>query len=302
MLLNLSKVFCSYDPHKIVLSIEKLQIFENELVFFIGPSGVGKSTLLETLGLMNNTVKNSSYEIFELNFSKSKDFESIWNNNNLKNDLRKNHFSFIFQDDNLFDSMSVIENAVSAKVIQSNDMKIIYTKALILFGKLLYDLFDDSIDCEISMKICNTELNDSQKVRLINESSIYNLSIFKRLLKRNVSELSGGQKQRLSFIRAIITDYKLLFADEPTGNLDVKKAEEAISNLKNQLVNRSAVVVSHDLSLAIKFADKIIAIRKENNIGVIDSNSIFVRENSNWIHKDKILSNDTAMKTLQKSM
>ena len=55
---KLRNISCSY-PSSIrpVLEIDELDISDNEIVFFVGPSGVGKSTILETLGLMNNTIK-----------------------------------------------------------------------------------------------------------------------------------------------------------------------------------------------------------------------------------------------------
>ena len=302
MLIDLKKVNCSYNTNNVVLSIEDLQIYENELVFFIGPSGVGKSTLLETLGLMNNTVDSYRYKKFDLAFQNKIDFKFLWNNSSLKTNYRKNYFSFIFQDDNLFDSMSVMENAISAKVIQSQNLSIIYSKALVLIGKLLYDIFDKSIDCETSLALCDSNLSDSQKIKLINQKTYQKLTIFNRLNSRSTSELSGGQKQRLSFIRAILTDFKLLFADEPTGNLDVKKAEEAIYCLKQQLVERSAIVVSHDLNLAIKFADRIIAIRKKNNKGVIDINSIFTKDKDSWNYNDKKYDDYETINILQKLM
>ena len=226
----------------------------------------------------------------------------LWNNNSLKTSYRKNYFSFIFQDDNLFDSMSVMENAISAKVIQSQNLSIIYSKALVLIGKLLYDIFDNTLDCEASLALCDSKLSDTSKIKIINQKTYQKLTIFKRLSSRSTSELSGGQKQRLSFIRAILTDFKLLFADEPTGNLDVKKAEKAIYYLKQQLVNKSAIVVSHDLNLAVKFADRIVVIKKNNSSGVIDKNSIFTRDEEYWIYKNKKINADETLRILQKLM
>ena len=77
MLINLKDVNCSYDENSIVLNIQNLQIYENELIFFIGPSGVGKSTLLETLGLMNNTIKYNQYKKFDLTLENTIDYESF---------------------------------------------------------------------------------------------------------------------------------------------------------------------------------------------------------------------------------
>ena len=66
------------------------------------------------------------------------------------------------------------------------------------------------------------------------------------------SQLSGGEQQRVAMARAFITDPKILFADEPTGNLDEETAEK-ITNLLfeiNQEKGTTLVLVTHNLQLA----------------------------------------------------
>ena len=82
---------------------------------------------------------------------------------------------------------------------------------------------------------------------------------------RMAHELSGGQQQRLAFARAIIPDFTVLFGDEPTGNLDADNARNAMKLLSDKLNEKqgsSAIIVSHDMRLAIDFADVIIKIKK----------------------------------------
>jgi putative ABC transport system ATP-binding protein len=72
--------------------------------------------------------------------------------------------------------------------------------------------------------------------------------------KHFATQLSGGEKQRVAIARSIVNKPKILFADEPTGNLD-KKSSSSITDLifsLNELIQTTLVLVTHDLSLAEK--------------------------------------------------
>lgn len=74
-------------------------------------------------------------------------------------------------------------------------------------------------------------------------------------------QLSGGEKQRTAIARALVANPKILFADEPTGNLDEKNANQVMQLLLNlqQAFNTALVIVTHDPELA-KLADRTIHI------------------------------------------
>ena len=77
-----------------------------------------------------------------------------------------------------------------------------------------------------------------------------------------ISELSGGQCQRVAIARALINDPSVIFADEPTGNLDSKSTENIISLLKhiNRNLNITVILVTHEESIA-KISDRHIIIK-----------------------------------------
>jgi lipoprotein-releasing system ATP-binding protein len=252
-----------------VLSIKELQIKRGLLTFLVGESGIGKSTLLETLGVMNNTIKLNNTKSTSFNFlpSENQNFDmiSFWEKENQKeiNVLRNKYLSFVFQNNNLMDNFSAIENVMLSCLIQGKKYKESKKRSLEAFEKL--DILEYA--------------NESTK------------------------QLSGGQKQRVSFARAFAKDFIVLFGDEPTGNLDPVNAENLLKLLKDKIKNSSdissgAIIVSHDISNTLKFADEIIIIQpvvifNENlgkyikEKGLIDKECIYTRinEEGNWINE-----------------
>lgn len=109
-------------------------------------------------------------------------------------------------------------------------------------------------------------LNPLENIQLVDKKNngqiLESLGISKEDQKRNVLHLSGGQQQRVAIARSLVTDAPIILADEPTGNLDDKTAQDIINILKTSAHqdDKCVVVVTHSLRLA-KQADVILELR-----------------------------------------
>ncbi len=136
--------------------------------------------------------------------------------------FRREELGFIFQDFNLLDTLTGYENIALALSIQNVPYK------------------------EIEKRVS----------RLAKELDITNI------LNKYPYEMSGGQKQRIASIRAIITNPKLVLADEPTGALDSKSSRMLLEkfNYLNQELAATILMVTHDAFTA-SYASRVIFIK-----------------------------------------
>lgn len=136
--------------------------------------------------------------------------------------IRRNKIGFVFQTFNLIPTLTALEN-VLMPIVPTNKDKIKMTK---------------------------------QAINLLKDFGLGDR------LKHKPSELSGGERQRVAIARALINDPEIIFADEPTGNLDSKTGGKIIDLLKklNKEYGKTIVVVTHDESL-LSFATRKIFIK-----------------------------------------
>lgn len=141
---------------------------------------------------------------------------------NALNKFRREELGFIFQDFNLLDTLTAYENIALALTIQNEHISSIDKK----IKKVASDLDIESV------------------------------------LKKYPYQMSGGQKQRVASARAIITDPKLILADEPTGALDSKSARMLLErfNYLNESLQATILMVTHDAFTA-SYASRVIFIK-----------------------------------------
>ncbi|MDQ2624489.1 MAG: ABC transporter ATP-binding protein [Actinomycetota bacterium] len=102
------------------------------------------------------------------------------------------------------------------------------------------------------------------------DSLVDTLALRERLTHRP-GELSGGQQQRVAIARALIARPDVVFADEPTGNLDSRSGAEVLSFLRRSVreLGRTVIMVTHDPTAAA-YADRVVLIADGRIAGTID--------------------------------
>ena len=141
---------------------------------------------------------------------------------NKLNRFRREQLGFIFQDFNLLDTLTAFENIALALSIQGVHAK--------------------EIQKRVSQLACELGISD--------------------VLDKYPYQMSGGQKQRVASARTIITNPKLILADEPTGALDSKASRMLLEsfNYLNQELEATILMVTHDAFTA-SYADRVIFIK-----------------------------------------
>ena len=141
-----------------------------------------------------------------------------------KNKIIRDNISIIFQNNNLLSDFTAIENVAMPLIIRNNS-------------------YSDSI----------------QKA----EKFLKKVNLGHRL-RHFPSDLSGGEQQRVAIARSLIADTKIILADEPTGNLDVKNSNEVFSYfLKLKQKNKIILIATHNREIAKK-ADYTLSITDGN--------------------------------------
>ena len=154
--------------------------------------------------------------------------------------VRREHIGFIFQSFNLMGTMNAVENVALPLTFQGVD----------------------------------------KDIRLKRASRVLDLVGLKEHKKHKPTQMSGGQQQRVGVARALVVNPEIIFADEPTGNLDSNTSKE-VMELMQKVVReqkQTLVMVTHDNYLA-SFADRIFHII-DGKIVKIEDNRQKIQENA----------------------
>ena len=200
--INLKKTYKHLNGNITLFNNLNLKIKQGDLVALVGPSGSGKSSLLHLLALLDEPTKGD----IKLNDISIKKFED-----EKKDEIRRKYISIIFQDNNLLNDFTAIENVMMPLIIKGENLDNSKNKA----QKIL------------------------KAVKILDRSQHF------------PNELSGGEQQRVAIGRALIAETNLILADEPTGNLDFKTSKEIFSYfLKLKKLKKTIIFATHNRELA----------------------------------------------------
>ena len=204
-IIKLDNVWKTYQMGKVKVNALRglnLEIRKGEFVAIMGPSGSGKSTAVNMVGALDIPSKGKIYlENKDISKQSESDLAQI----------RGKKIGFIFQQFNLINTLSALENVTLPMLFQD-------------IGR------DERLE---------TGKNLLQMVGL------------QERINHKPTELSGGEQQRVAIARSLANDPEVVLADEPTGNLDSKTGQMVIKFLEGlNKKGKTIIMVTHDTNVA----------------------------------------------------
>lgn len=196
----------SFGDHKVLLDVN-LTVNKGEVISVIGSSGSGKSTMLRCINLLEEptggVIKYKDDDILTLNLSKY-----------------RTQVGMVFQQFNLFDNMTALENCVKPQV-----------------------------------KVLKRKRDEAEKIAKEYIEKV-GMSAY---VNARPSQLSGGQKQRIAIARALSMNPEVILFDEPTSALDPEMVGEVLDVIKNLAKSGlTMIVVTHEMAFAREVSDRVI--------------------------------------------
>lgn len=216
---GLTKSFYTAAGELRVLKGIDAEIAEGEMVSIVGISGAGKSTFLHILGTLDKPTEGS---VFYTQEAASERIDPFSLDDIALASFRNGTIGFVFQFHYLLPEFTALENVLMPGLISQR-------------------------------KASRRGLQKKTRAELLDTASalLQDLSVYERR-SHKPGELSGGEQQRVAVARALLLEPKVIFADEPTGNLDAATGEELFSLLRqvNERSGVTFVIVTHNESLS----------------------------------------------------
>ena len=211
---NITKTFETSHGNVEALRGISLLVEGGEFLSIMGPSGSGKSTLMTVLGCLDSPTSG----IYRLD---GRDVSALDDDDLAR--IRNEKIGFVFQTFNLLPAYDALANV---------ELPLLYRRK-------------GSAD--------GTHPLDRQTRRATAEEALMRVGLSDRMRHRP-AELSGGQRQRVAIARALVQKPEILFADEPTGNLDTKVGAEVLDLFVqlNEETNVTLIVVTHERDVAAR--------------------------------------------------
>ena len=214
-MLELKNIKKSYKTGSFVqkaLDDVSLQFRRNEFVSILGPSGSGKTTLLNIIGGLDHY---DSGDLIINNKSTKNYKENDWNA------YRNNCIGFIFQNYNLINHITILENV------------------------------------EMGMTLSGVSTKEKRRRA---EEALEKVGLIEHAHKKP-NQLSGGQMQRVAIARALANNPDIILADEPTGALDTKTSKQIMDLIKEISKDKLVIMVTHNKELAEKYSTRIVELK-----------------------------------------
>lgn len=240
---GLTKIYGNGENQVVALQRADLRIMPGDFISIMGPSGSGKSTLLHLLSGLDRPTDGKLYfdgqDIYSLSDKELSAF-------------RRRRIGFIFQQFNLLPVLTARENILMPILLDGK--------------KSTKDIRGNAEAVSSGLKkgkqSRDRQKKEVQRQRTVEERLEYlaNMLGIQDRLSHLPHELSGGQQQRVAIARALIAEPDIIFADEPTGNLDSKSGGEVMKMLENvhEEMGKTLVVITHDSRVAQRAERKLV--------------------------------------------
>ena len=198
---NVSRTYSNNGQKPVyALKSANLLIKKGEFVAIIGPSGSGKSSMMNILGMLDRPTEGEYYfENKEVNSLTEDELATI----------RNQKIGFVFQRFHLLPKTTALENV---------ELPLLYS--------------------------------DRKNIRELAMHALKQVGLSDRATHR-ANELSGGQQQRVAIARALVNEPDIIFADEPTGNLDATSGQEIMKIFQTlNDAGKTIVLITHDQNVA----------------------------------------------------